>query len=93
MSNDKGTATAAPLTIENAPLGTKAPASGGGHWTRVERGWKWCTGSTFPRPGGDWTGKLLPPDIAPDPAAPTVTWAGPSSTACDDQHRADGGAA
>jgi NTP pyrophosphatase (non-canonical NTP hydrolase) len=60
---------AQPLTLENAPLGTKAPASGGGHWTRVERGWKWCTGATFPRPGGDWTGKFLPPDAAPAPVA------------------------
>lgn len=22
-------------------------------------GWKWCTGATFPRPGGDWTGELI----------------------------------
>lgn len=49
------------LTLESAPLGTKAPAYGGGHWIRVEHGWKWCTGSTFPRPGGDWNGKLIPP--------------------------------
>ncbi len=49
------------LTLENAPIGTKAPAIGGGHWVRTERGWKWCTGATFPRPGGDWTGELMKP--------------------------------
>lgn len=51
----------AALTLENAPLGTKAPSLNGGHWTRVEQGWKWCTGSTFPRPGGDWNGRLIAP--------------------------------
>lgn len=56
---------AQPLTLDNAPLGTKAPAFNGGHWVRVEHGWKWCTGSTFPRPGGDWTGELVPPEAAP----------------------------
>ncbi len=35
------------------PLGTKAHAVMGGYWERVEAGWKWCTGSTFPRPGAD----------------------------------------
>jgi hypothetical protein len=49
------------LTLENAPLGTRAPAIGGGYWERVEQGWKWCTGATFPRPGGDWNGMLFPP--------------------------------
>lgn len=53
-----------PLTLENAPLGTKAPAFNGGHWERVEHGWKWCTGSTFPRPGGDWNGNLIAPEVA-----------------------------
>jgi hypothetical protein len=49
-------------TLENAPLGTIAPAIGGGHWRRTERGWQWGTnGSTFPRPGGDWNGDLIPP--------------------------------
>lgn len=33
------------------PLGTKAFAIEGGHWLRVERGWKWHCGSTFPTPG------------------------------------------
>lgn len=50
------------LTLENAPLFTRAPAFGGGHWSRVERGWKWSMGGgTFPRPGGDWTGELILP--------------------------------
>lgn len=41
------------------PIGTKAHAITGGHWTRVERGWKWCTGSTFPTPGGDACGECI----------------------------------
>lgn len=49
------------LTLGNAPLGTKAPGFGGGYWVRTEQGWKWCAGSTFPRPGGDWTGDLIAP--------------------------------
>lgn len=52
------------LTVETAPIGTKAPACIGGYWIKTERGWKWCTGSTFPRPGGDWTGELIPPQPA-----------------------------
>src|SRR5690606_37354101 len=35
------------------PLGTVAHALGGGHWTRVEGGWQWMDGATFPRPGAD----------------------------------------
>lgn len=42
------------------PLGTKAHAFMGGHWERVANGWKWCTGSTFPTPGGDVTSVELP---------------------------------
>jgi hypothetical protein len=49
------------LTLANAPIGTIAPSISGGHWTRVDRGWKWCTGATFPRPGGDWNGELIAP--------------------------------
>ena len=56
-----------PLTLETAPIGTKAPAVTGGHWTKVAGGWKWCTGDTFPRPGGDWTGELVPPAAAEAP--------------------------
>jgi hypothetical protein len=48
------------------PLGTRAPAIMGGAWCRVERGWKWNgpdgNGGTFPRPGGDWNGRLLTPE-------------------------------
>lgn len=40
-------------TWEEYPEGTKAFAFGGGHWEKTERGWKWCTGDTFPSPGGD----------------------------------------
>lgn len=47
--------------LKSAPLGTKAPAFGGGAWVKTEYGWKWPMGSTFPRPGGDWTGELLYP--------------------------------
>ena len=36
------------------PLGTKAWSIGGGHWLRVEAGWKWMPyGGTFPSPGAD----------------------------------------
>ncbi|MBX9348689.1 hypothetical protein K5M36_16505 [Chromobacterium vaccinii] len=53
------------LTIETAPIGTKAPAIMGGYWYRNARGWKWNgpdgSGATFPRPGGDWSGELIAP--------------------------------
>ena len=56
---------AAPLTVESAPVGTRAPAIMGGHWYKTQRGWKWNgpdgSGGVFPRPGGDWTGKLIAP--------------------------------
>lgn len=61
------------LTLENAPIGTKAPAISGGNWVRTERGWTWCTGSTFPRPGGDWNGQLIAPV-----ERPTATQAAPA---------------
>lgn len=57
----EATAPAQKLTLENAPIGTKAPATMGGAWTRTELGWKWDGGSTFPRPGGDWNGELIAP--------------------------------
>lgn len=44
------------------PIGTKAQAIGGGHWIKNESGWKWCTGSTFPTPGGDNNGMVQLPD-------------------------------
>ena len=49
--------------IREYPLGTKFKALMGGHWIRVERGFKWCTGSTFPNVGGDWTGEVCLPNI------------------------------
>lgn len=42
-----------------APIGTKAPAIGGGYWIKTRDGWKWHNGATFPCPGGDWTGELI----------------------------------
>lgn len=64
------------LTLDTAPVGTKAPAVTGGYWTRVGRGWRWCTGSTFPRPGADWTGELLPP-------ADGIVWRDVESAPCE----------
>ena len=46
------------------PLGTKVYAVNGGCWERVARGWKWCTGATFPAPGGDATRVEIPPGCA-----------------------------
>lgn len=55
-----------PLTLKDAPVGTLAPAIMGGRWYKTERGWKWNGpdggGGTFPRPGGDWDGRLILPD-------------------------------
>jgi hypothetical protein len=51
--------------LSEYPLGTKARAIGGGHWVKVERGWKWFNGSTFPRPGGDWDGCVEIPSHCP----------------------------
>ena len=45
------------------PTGTKAQAQGGGYWIKNERGWKWCTGATFPAPGGDWNGMVSLPNV------------------------------
>lgn len=47
--------------LSDYPLGTKAMAYNGGFWERTTRGWRWCGGDTFPRPGGDWLGDLLLP--------------------------------
>ena len=41
------------------PMGTKAHAFNGGYWIRVQRGWKWFSGDTFPRPGGDACGACI----------------------------------
>jgi len=43
------------------PIGTKAKAIGGGYWERSDNGWKWCNGSTFPRPGADASGFVVLP--------------------------------
>ena len=45
------------------PPGTKAFAHGGGYWFRTNFGWKWCTGTSFPTPGGDVDTKkiIVPP--------------------------------
>ena len=45
---------------EDYPIGTKAHAFTGGYWERVDLGWKWCTGATFPTPGGDAMSVTLP---------------------------------
>jgi len=62
------------ITVENAPVGSIAPAIGGGHWTRTERGWEWCTGATFPRPGGDWTGEIRIPFDSEDTQEQGHAW-------------------
>jgi len=41
------------MTWAEYPLGTKAYACTGGYWIKQTIGWKWCTGATFPTPGGD----------------------------------------
>lgn len=35
------------------PVGTRAHSFNGGYWVRVEGGWKWFNGDTFPSPGAD----------------------------------------
>jgi len=47
------------------PLGTKAYHYGGGHWVRVEHGWKWCSGSTFPTPGAGVIRVAEPEQVEP----------------------------
>jgi len=56
--------------IEDAPLGTKAPAFNGGAWLKVANGWRWnghtsYPGDIFPRPMGGWTGDLIYPNDLP----------------------------
>lgn len=41
------------MSWDEYSLGTKAYAVNGGYWIRIKQGWKWCTGATFPTPGGD----------------------------------------
>lgn len=40
------------------PIGTLFKALMGGYWIRLNSGFKWCNGSTFPNVGGDWTGEV-----------------------------------
>lgn len=47
---------------ESYPIGTKAHAIMGGHWTKTGRGWKWWCGDTFPGPGGGAYSVSLPDD-------------------------------
>jgi hypothetical protein len=41
------------------PIGTKAHAYNGGHWTKMPNGWKWFCGDTFATPGGDAIGACI----------------------------------
>ena len=45
-------------SLKDYPLGSKFRAINGGYWERVENGFKWCTGDTFPNLGGDWDGTV-----------------------------------
>lgn len=45
-------------SLKDYPLGSKFRAINGGYWERVENGFKWCTGNTFPSLGGDWDGTV-----------------------------------
>lgn len=38
---------------KDCPIGTKAHALSGGYWIKLENGWRWCIGDTFPTPGAD----------------------------------------
>ena len=71
MTSEKGNAedSAAPLCStarfvrdrpwNEYPSGTKAHAIDGGYWLRVQNGWTWHTGDTFPTPGADAMGKCV----------------------------------
>ena len=41
MSDSMTTALKIERQLENAPIGTRAPAMAGGWWCRTELGWKW----------------------------------------------------
>lgn len=50
------------LTLENAPIGTRAPTQGSQSWLRTETGWQWGKhGRIDDKPGGGWTGELVAP--------------------------------
>lgn len=74
------------MTPADAPMGTRAPAAGGGHWYKTGRGWKWNgpggNGSTSPRPGAEWNGRLLLPPGTLTPPHP-VQMSGPPIRAQD----------
>lgn len=72
------------------PIGTKAHAVTGGHWTRTERGWKALGGDTFPTPGGDACGDCIE---LPEGARLHPFWIGQTFYRFDDDrfgYRADG---
>lgn len=48
--------------ISEYPIGTKFKSISGGYWIKTERGYKWCTGATFPRVGGDYMGLVCLPE-------------------------------
>jgi hypothetical protein len=49
---------------DDVPIGSKALAIGGGWWWKTTSGWKWNgpggRGGVYPRPGADWSGKIVP---------------------------------
>ena len=45
----------------NAPIDHCYKCNFEGDFDPTERGFKWCTGSTFPNVGGDWTGEVCLP--------------------------------
>ena len=49
-------------TPKEYPIGTKFKSASGGHWIKTERGYKWCTGNTFPNVGGDYIGLVCLPN-------------------------------
>lgn len=60
IDRNVGRVPAAPKPWNDYPIGTRAYALNGGHWERVEHGWKWLNGDTFPTPGADWFRIELP---------------------------------
>lgn len=48
-------------SISEYPIGTKFKSIYGGYWIKTERGYKWCTGVTFPTVGGDYAGLVCLP--------------------------------
>lgn len=48
--------------ISEYPICIKFKSISGGYWIKTERGYKWCTGDTFPNIGGDYIGLVCLPD-------------------------------